>query len=106
MPYLAHWPTGAVLSNLTRWRDSTPACLCGIIKSDVLAVISSLWSCQVRSCVSVTPSSGRVQFTCSCLLSFIVIGGMLGGVFLFLEAYVHLLRFVTVLCRSVGGSTL
>ena len=46
-------------------------------RREAFAVISSMWSCHVRSCDIATPSR-REQFTCSMCLSFIIIGGMFG----------------------------
>ena len=52
-------------------------------RCEIIAVISSMWSCQLRSCEIVTHSR-RVQFICLICLSFSVIGGMSGG-FYFLK---------------------
>ena len=50
-------------------------------RCEALVVISSIWSCHVRSCEMVTPSS-RVLRTFSIWMLLIVIGGICGVSFL------------------------
>jgi len=84
-----------VVHILMRCCCSIPAGLSRMMKysrCEFFLVISPIWSCHIRSCEMVTPSS-RVLWTCSIWMSLIVIGGMSG---------VFLLKQMRPLCYSVS----
>ena len=97
---------------LTRWCGSLPARLSRMMKysrREAFVVILSIWSCHVRSCEMVVPSSW-VLWTCSIWMSLIVIGGMSGVSVLqhmricFVLSYFSAMMLVVVHCATSSAA--